>query len=100
MEPIGPIDVEERKRLRANFTRDLGTASIQSVAWSCEAVGGSDPDAALRLVGGYEIEGAVVSQDVAGMHAGVTYNLRCKVTDTAGGVHVAAALLSATRLAV
>lgn len=97
---IGPIDIEERKRLRANFARDLGTATIQSVEWTCEAVSGADADAQSRLVDGHLVDGSIVTQDVAGMLEGVTYNLRCKVIDSVGLIHVAAGLLSATRLAV
>lgn len=101
MQTVGPIDVSEIKLLTASFARELQAgATVASSAWSCEAVSGVDADAATRLMGS-PINGADKAQHlVGGMLRGVTYNLRCRVTDSVGLVHVAATLLTAERFAV
>lgn len=103
MEPIGPIDIAEEKLLVAPFTqRELGTAVLVSAVWTCEVVSGSDPDAATRLIGVPIIESPQSKHRIrgAGMPPGATYNIRCVGTDSVGLKHVAAALLSAVRMAV
>lgn len=99
LDSIGPIDIDERKLITFPFARALGTAAIAPPpVITCEVVSGVDADAATRLSGAPAVVGTSVQQWVAGCLRGVSYKLRCKVTDSAGGVHVSAVTLPAVRL--
>ena len=95
---IGPIDIDERKPVVFPFARALGSATIGTCVVTCEAVSGVDAAASTRLIGEPVIAGSNVTQWVAGCLVGVTYKLRAKATDSAGGVHVCAYTLPAVRL--
>lgn len=95
---IGPIDIAEAKLLTADFSREIGAATVQQATWTCEALSGSDPDAATRLQGSPILASPLVQHVVGGMLDGVRYSIRCVATDSNGLKHTAVCALSAVRL--
>lgn len=93
IEKLGPIDPEEIKVVSFDFTEELkgNTAELAEVTSSLPA--GEDPDADEMAQGPAVIVGTMVNQRVAGRLNGLTYELKAKVTDNYGLVHIIKCLL-------
>lgn len=94
IEKIGPIDPEEVKVVTFDFTDELkgNTAELAEVTSTLTAEG-TDPDADEMVQGPAVIVGSMVNQRVAGRVNGLTYELKAKVTDNFGLVHIIRALV-------
>lgn len=93
IEKIGPIDPEEIKVVTFDFTDELkGNDAVLAVV-SSSVTDGVDPDAGQMVQGPAAIIGALVNQRVAGRVLGATYELKAKVTDNVGLVHIIRAIL-------
>lgn len=78
------IRPDETDVLGFDFTKDLLGASIESTQWNCTVVSGCDPTPQNRLVGSPSINGNISQQFVAGMLAGVIYDLEAIVVTSDG----------------
>lgn len=88
MKELGPLDPDELKVLTFAFASELEGNTIATAEVSCAVLTGVDPDAAAMVVGSAVIDGTNVKQRVAGGLADVRYQLKAKVTDSLGLVHV------------
>lgn len=80
-----PMDAGESGMLGFDFVNDLASGeTISNATWTCEAVEGTDAQAATRLVGSPQNTGTLTKQRVAGLVAGVRYLLQATVTTSAG----------------
>jgi hypothetical protein len=98
---IGPLDAEEDKIVRFDFSKESAAAATLNTALvevSMKYGADSTPDQ--LLVGLAVIVGKDVVQQVrgAGRTVNATYHLRCRVTDSDGYTHVLAADLPVKRL--
>ena len=96
--PLGPIDPLEVKTIAFDFVPDLAGAAVLQVVLECTAASGTDAAAPTRLLGLPVLTADAVIQRIGTCSTGVTYMLRCIVTDSAGLVHVQTAVLPCARL--
>lgn len=84
---FSPSDPSESEVYSFDFSRDLGAnETISTAVWSIAVVVGTDANAANRLSGAPVNSGQITSQRVAGLLAGVVYQLRARVTTSAGNI--------------
>lgn len=95
---IGPIDIAEAKLLTADFSREIGAATVTQTAWSCEVLSGTDPDPSSCLLGSPVVASPLAQHVVGCMRDGVRYSIRCVATDSNGLKHTAVCTLTAVRL--
>ena len=98
-EAVAPIDVDERVPLLFDYTElaDGDTFSGTPV-FTCEAISGTDEDAADRLNGAPELTALQAVQWITGCLEGVLYLVRCKATMSSGQVLVQAISLRCLRV--
>lgn len=98
-QPLGPKDPDEIKVLSFSFERDLAGASIAAVL-SCTVAAhkGVDAGASSCLLGAPVASGDLVLVRMQSGLDGVIYKWRVKVSDSAGNVHVATALVAVKTL--
>jgi hypothetical protein len=101
VEKIGPLDAEESKAIRFDFSKEAAdAATLETAAVEVAMAYGADDTPADLLVNAPVILGKDVVQQVtgAGRTVGATYHVRCRVTDSDGYTHVLAADLPVKRL--
>lgn len=96
---VSPIDVDERVPLLFDFADMDGADAISGTpVLTCEAIDGTDADAAARLDGAPQVSGLQVAQWAHNVVPGVTYLVRCKATMASGARLTRAITLPALRV--
>lgn len=84
---LGPLETDEIKMLRFDFTSEAGPgATLSSPEVTCTTYEGVDPAPAVKI-GAPTVVGSEVHQKVQGTLAGVTYKVRATVSDSDGLRH-------------
>lgn len=96
---IGPIQEDEIKTVRFDFTDEGVSGVIASATVEVENSRGSDPSPGTVAQGAPTINGLFVDQRVRYQIPKATYLLRCEAVDSAGLVHVVTASLQAKAVA-
>lgn len=96
---IGPIQEDEIKTVRFDFSDEGVTGGIVSATVEAENTRGDDPSPSTVVQGAPVIDGVMVYQRVRYQIPKATYLLRCEATDSVGLVHVVTALMQARRVA-
>lgn len=99
MKVMGPKDPEEVKTLSFDFSPEVATSdAIVAATVTVSVENGTDADPATMVASAATFTGKVVYQRVVGGLNGVIYKLRCRATDSSGGVHVIVGKLEVARL--
>ena len=89
MKVMGPKDPEEIKTVSFDFSQEIATSdSIVAAVTTVSVANGTDATPSAMVPDAATFAGKVVYQKTIGGLNGVVYKLRCKATDSAGGVHV------------
>lgn len=96
---IGPIQEDEIKTVRFDFSDEGVSGAIASAIVEVENYRGKDPSPGTIAQGEPVINGLLVDQKVRFQIPKATYTLRCEATDSAGLVHVVTASLQAKAVA-
>lgn len=82
-----------------DFSQEVATSdSIVTAVTTVTVDNGTDSTPSAMIVDAATVSGKTVMQKVVGGLNGVVYKLRCKATDSAGGVHVIVGRLQVQRL--
>lgn len=82
-----------------DFSQEVATSdSIVTAVTTVTVDNGTDATPSAMIVDAATVSGKTVMQKVIGGLNGVVYKLRCKATDSAGGVHVIVGKLQVAKL--
>lgn len=95
-----PLDVDEQDYVKATFEDLLDTDETVSSIYSvtCQAIEGTDDDAASRLIDSAVLNSPEVAQLMGGVVDGVKYLVRFLVTTSAGRRVLIAGTVDGTRV--